>query len=132
MVRHIFFMSLIFLTACSANKSTDISYESNVFTSVNNDKAIVMQSGTEFQINLQSNPTTGFSWAVDATTPSVVTILSKEFNADSSDRVGVPGKTTWNLIANQVGTTLLHFSYKQQWGKNVKPSRVVTFEVDVR
>ena len=132
MFRTLIFISLLLLTSCAANKSIDISYQTNMFTSVNNDKVIVMQSGTEFQITLQSNPATGFSWVTEFTSPSVVTILSKKFTADNSNRVGVPGFTTWNLQANNTGTTLIHFSYERQWEENGKPSRVVTFEVDVR
>ena len=105
---------------------------SRPFSSVDSARTIVLAKNRTFEIVLPSNPSTGFDWVLQIGDSQVVTNKSHRFVPDSSGRVGVPGTTTWSLRTGNTGDTKLTFSYKRPWEKEVQPSRVEVFTINVR
>ena len=105
---------------------------SRPFSPVDANSEIVLATNHTFEIVLPSNPTTGYSWSLHIDQPSVVRTISDQYIADSSGRVGVGGNTTWTLSTGDSRTAILTFSYNRSWEKDIPPSRVVVFTINVR
>lgn len=74
----------------------------------------------ETQIQLASNPTTGYSWRLAA--PSkLFEVVKDEYKADYAKPVvvGSGGTQVFTLKAKQVGTEKLSFEYVRPWEKDV-------------
>ena len=131
-MRAIFLFCFILFVSCESPQTISPPVIGNSLTAVDAQKVFVLQSGSIFQVSLPSNPSTGFSWVVDIENPEIVQMLSKSYVANKSGRMGVGGDTRWVFQADGVGKSNITFSYQRQWEKEVKPSRVVTFKLDVR
>ena len=83
-------------------------------------------------IELESNPTTGYTWALEIKPEGSITKMLREYTASSGDLVGIGGTTSWTLTASKVGTTTVTFRYERPWEKGVKPAREVAFTIKVR
>ena len=59
--------------------------------------------GKNFVIKLESNPTTGYEWAVKGT-PENVTFISSNYEKPSTDAVGAPGQQLLTFKATKAGT----------------------------
>jgi predicted secreted protein len=110
----------------------DGSVRKRLFSSVDASREIVLAPNRTFEIVLPSNPSTGYDWVLSINHPEVVQNVSHSFTPDSSGRVGVSGETTWSLRTSKTGETKLTFSYKRQWETDTKPTRMVTFSINVR
>ena len=94
-------------------------------------QSIAIALHRECIIALRSNPTTGYTWTLSIEPSGVITTKSKEFIANTSDRVGVGGTTSWLLMANRVGLTTLTFHYQRPWETGAKPTREVVYKFKV-
>jgi len=119
-------------SSCASLSIEDSNVISRPFSSVDSSSDIVLATNQTFEIVLPSNPTTGYSWSLHIDQPLVVRTISDQYVADSSGRVGVGGNTTWLLDTGNSGTAALTFSYNRSWEKEIPPSRVVVFTIDVR
>lgn len=92
------------------------------------------KTGETFTIALESNHTTGFSWALDGKEESsVVHKLSDDYINDPHlpGMVGYGGTEHWKFRAEKQGTTVLHFVYRRPWEKGSKPARERSIKVVV-
>ncbi len=74
--------------------------------------------GDEIVIELDSNPTTGFSWSVVAPTDELIVALeSSEYIPDEvpADIAGSGGTEIFRFRATGVGTTTIMLEYIQPW-----------------
>ena len=131
-MRAIFLFCFILFVSCESTQTISPPVNGNSFTAVDAQKVLVLQSGSIFQVSLPSDPSTGFSWVIDIENPGTVQMLSKRYVANQSGRMGVGGDTRWVFQADGFGKSNITFSYLRQWEKEIKPSRVVTFKLDVR
>jgi inhibitor of cysteine peptidase len=93
---------------------------------------IVVNSGDEFVIVLDSNPTTGYSWAVAGQTdPRVVEIVGSNYVAPDTELVGAPGKDYWTFKAAGKGNTSITLEYGRPWEQDQPPADQMTFQVEV-
>lgn len=69
------------------------------------------------QVELSSNPTTGFSWACEIENPAVVEILSDSYKQNPAPKgmVGVGGVQTFVFACKQSGISALTFTYRRPW-----------------
>jgi len=93
-------------------------------------KTIVANVGDSVVLSLPSNPSTGFSWAVTATTRTLGYPTTR-FVRGSSNAVGSGGtaKFTWKT-ANLLSPAGLHrvtVAYRRPWETNVAPAQTFTF-----
>ncbi len=88
-------------------------------TGANTGKPMVLHRGQSVGIELQTNPSTGYSWKVDADRGLKV-IVTDTVNT----RPGVPGApsvVTYRVVAAKRGTYRLTFRYMRPWeGKAVR------------
>ena len=126
-----FLVFLILLTSCTSSLTIDRVAMSYPLTITETSQSIAIALHRECIIALQSNPTTGYTWTLSIEPAGVITTKSKEVIANTSDRVGVGGTTSWLLMANRVGSTTLTFHYQRPWETGVKPTREVMYKFKV-
>jgi inhibitor of cysteine peptidase len=102
-----------------------------VVTKAQHQSKIKVLKNTEFQVLLDSNPTTGFSWRVLSFDSTILQMKKEEFLADKSaeDRVGAGGKQIFKFKTIANGTTDLQLIYQRPWEKDT--SRADRFRVKI-
>jgi len=98
-------------------------------------ETITKKAGETFTIPLESNITTGYSWALDGKEDSaVVRKLGHDYVSDPHlpGMVGYGGTEHWEFRAGKKGSTILHFVYRCAWEKDVEPARERSFKVVVQ
>lgn len=99
------------------------------FTKADAGKTITVKSGETFNIVLDGNPTTGFTWEVAPESSAPVALQGEPaFKAESS-AVGAGGQLTLTFKATAAGQGLLKLLYHQPWEQTTPPAD--TFEVNL-
>lgn len=94
---------------------------------------IEVVKGQEFEIDLTSNASTGYSWAVaDTYDKNVITKVSSTYIATVTDKVGVPGSEQWVFKGTATGSTQLTFNYARQWEAASSQADSKTYTVTVK
>lgn len=121
-------LSLILLfvfTACSSNTVTgpEISKQDN-------GKSVSFNSGTDFNLVLEGNPTTGFTWKI-ISIDTVKIQPSGEYNYESYNKNadGSPGRFTFKFKAKEKGASTLKLGYLRVWEKGIPP--IDSFKVKI-
>jgi inhibitor of cysteine peptidase len=127
MCKFIIFILLLLIVKCTPEQ------EMLILTNENNGQPIKLTLHQEFQIELVSNPTTGFNWTlVDTTTNSIHLVQSQFQLAADQNIVGAPGKQLFYLQANAVGQTEVKLIYQRPWEKDVAPVDSFCVVIDVK
>ena len=91
-------------------------------TAKDNGRKVAMRKGTEFDLALRQNVTTGYSWqVVSHGKPVVEQVGEGAFVADSTLH-GAGGTVTFRFRAVAEGEGTLKLVYVRSWEKNVKPA----------
>lgn len=115
MFKSIILLIILLLTTCGQN------HKMLVLKKENTGQQIAVKFQQEFQIELDANPTTGYTWTLIDTLPSIKSsLLSSQFKK-SSELLGAPGKQIFNFKANFTGKMELRLIYHRQWEKNTAP-----------
>lgn len=95
-------------------------------------KTVDAETGEYFDISLESNPTTGYSWQVTQyPSKKVVKLLNSRYVEPSSDAMGAPGTEVWQFQAVGKGSTRMVMKYSQPWDKKAPPAKRYTLTVNV-
>ncbi len=87
-----------------------------VVTKEQNQGKIRIARNSDFQVLLDANPTTGFSWKIVSYDSTRIKFKKEEFLANANDRiVGAPGKQMFKFKAINTGTTDLDMVYQRPW-----------------
>ncbi len=98
-------------------------------TAANANQSIEAKVGDTLVVELEGNPTTGFTWEATELDQAVLEQVGEpEFNAES-DLLGAPGVISLRFKATGPGQTLLKLVYHQPWEQDVPPEE--TFEVTI-
>lgn len=89
---------------------------------------IEVAAGEELAVVLPANPTTGYSWQVEAD-GSYLALLSQQFET-SGPGVGAGGREVFRFRALQLGKTHLRFHYRRPWEGQARETR--DYEVTIR
>ena len=83
-------------------------------------------------IELQGNPTTGYSWEYTMSPENVIREVSNEYIADKTETnvVGSGGKFVFTFEAVTQGETTLVFSYRRPW-EDDPPAQIMIFRAIV-
>jgi predicted secreted protein len=93
---------------------------------------IVTAQGEQVVIELASNPTTGFSWALSGQPdPMVVTLMANDYAPSPSPTLGASGHQRWTFRAVGLGSTTIRFAHGRTW-QQTPPDKTATFTVIVR
>jgi len=103
-------------------------------TDADNGKTVTITKGQSLLLKLQSNPTTGYKWAVSSTDRTFGYPASERF-VKNSDAVGSGGlqRFTWktNSPLDLTGTHKVTLEYKRSWETQAAPAKTFTFTVKV-
>lgn len=95
-----------------------------------NGRHVTLHPGDQLVIELESNPSTGYTWEVVQVDPSLLAQQGKSsFQAASTGLVGAPGIQTLTFKALKAGSATLTLGYLRSWETGVPP--VNTFQVTV-
>ena len=96
-------------------------------------KLAPLQQGETFEITLEANATTGFSWEIAQIDKDIVQLVGSEYvpdpNAEGLDGKG--GKAVFRFQAVGSGETTLKWVYHRPWEKDVEPLRTHVVQVSV-
>ena len=97
------------------------------------DPADPMEQGETFEIALEANATTGFSWEIAEIDEDIVQLVSSEYVPDSNaERLpGKGGKTVFRFQAVGSGETTVKLVYRRPWEKDVEPLETHVVQVSV-
>ena len=82
--------------------------------------------GQEFNVNLASNPTTGYHWALaKALDHKLLKLVNTQFQPSpgSQNRVGTGGREVWTFRAVGEGYTVIEFKIRPGVGKGQAPGQ---------
>ena len=89
--------------------------------------------GQTVVLALDSNPTTGFGWAIADVDKSVLRpIGDSSFQPSNTNLTGAGGVESFRFEATNAGLTTLKLVYRRPWETNVAPARTFTVQVAVR
>lgn len=91
--------------------------------------------GQTLVVTLDSNPTTGYKWAVADVDKKVLTQVGDSvYEASNANPkiVGAGGTETFRFQAADAGTTTLALFYRRSWETGVAPIKVFTVKVTVQ
>jgi inhibitor of cysteine peptidase len=97
-----------------------------------NESALTMRVGSQLEIELDANPTTGYQWEVVQLDN---TILEQDGDLDyraSSQLTGASGKSTFHFTAIHVGEAKVDLVYRRAWETDVAPAQTYSLQVNVR
>ena len=120
------------LTACSQNIAT--AEPSTAVVNVSDPaKILEAAAGNEFKIVIDSNPTTGYHWAlVGELDADVIEFVSQEYAADEPVMPGSGGADIWTFKALSAGETQITLGYYPPSNDPVEPQQTLTFTVTVK
>ena len=97
-----------------------------------NGNQITLQKGQTLTVELEANPTTGYTWEMVEPEGAVLSQVGEpEFKADS-DLLGAPGTLTLRFEAVQAGQMELRLVYHRPWETGVEPLETFTVQVTVQ
>ncbi len=95
-------------------------------------KIIKVQVEQEFTITLEANATTGYQWQLaKPLDEAMFQLVSSEYIADKTNRVGSGGKQVWIFKALKPGEAGIYFKYVRPWEKDVPPVKKESFLITI-
>lgn len=90
--------------------------------------SIDISVGETFEVVLEGNATTGFTWIVESGDPGIVEVMGEPSFEPESDLVGAGGEFTFTFEGKAPGTTTLEMAYRRSF-ETAPPEQ--TFSVTV-
>jgi inhibitor of cysteine peptidase len=88
--------------------------------------------GQQIKVSLDSNPTTGYRWALNGALPSQIEqVGDPKFTAQSS-AVGAGGVEVWTFVGKSAGACTLKLKYWRSFEPTAVPGNVFEVALDVR
>jgi len=111
------------MAGCGGNKKETVEDNSKTLGNVTYE-AIQVNAGEEFQVTLDSNPTTGYEWSITTVPdPKVVSKVGSKFIAPTdADTLGAPGREVWTFKGVGAGKTDIVFESRQVSDKSGTPA----------
>jgi len=129
-------MGLI-LIAGSAGCSSEskVQADSKTYGDKDNGTAISLKVNGTFQIRLEANATTGYSWnPAKDTNFEILAMEASQYEPDSTDKeiAGGGGYALFNFKALKKGQTDLVLEYQRTWETGVEPAKTFKISVTVK
>jgi inhibitor of cysteine peptidase len=100
-----------------------------------NGRQIELTKGQTFNVTLETNPSTGYSWEIVELNNSIIQKIGdavSEPNITEKNMVGVPVMHTFQFEVINTGQTTLKIVYHRIWEKDVAPVNTFSVELFVR
>jgi inhibitor of cysteine peptidase len=98
----------IVLASCSINGGDD---EDHLLTNDDSGQTVEVNQGDRIRIELESNPTTGYEWALDSTDETILVYEGSTYESEDGNRVGQGGIQTLTFQAAEPGQAEIHLKY---------------------
>jgi inhibitor of cysteine peptidase len=92
---------------------------------------VELETDQRLDINLEGNPTTGYTWEIMNIDKRILLQESEKFKPES-DLEGSPGLFVFRLMAVEKGQTDIVLIYHRPWEKEVEPLSTFFIKVIVR
>ena len=103
-----------------------------VRASLDKDMTVDIKQGQTLELEVDSNPTTGYSWDVTSSVNAGVLRQKRKYKyIPESDLVGAGGIQIFYFEGLQRGTAELTFEYRRPWEKDKEPARKCLVRVNV-
>ena len=116
---------IVLLTACSPQPEAPLQ-----LTQKDSGSAQTLSAGQQLIISLESNPTTGYRWGVDGTTPAQLEQAGEPTYTSGSSAIGAGGTEVFTFTAKDPGEGTLRLKYFRSFEPTAAPAG--TFEVIVK
>ncbi len=124
------FHGLFLLTCLASLAASNVSADLHFGYGKAQEGRVLIPRGGTFEVTLDSNPTTGYSWAYSSISSNNLSLISNEFIRPQNSRlVGSGGKQVFVFKAD--GPTTLHLRYARAWENNAEPASSVSVKVEV-
>ena len=121
-MKKIIFFALIFICSISLCLAENLTQ----------DKTIKVEAGQDFTITLEANVTTGYEWQLaKPLDESMLQLVSSQYVAEKTNRVGSGGRQVWVFKALKAGKTAISFEYERPWEKNTPPAKEESFLINI-
>ncbi|NNK91867.1 MAG: protease inhibitor I42 family protein [Acidimicrobiia bacterium] len=116
--------------ACGSDSATDTG-DLRVLTEAENGQEVLFDSGEQFEVRLESNASTGFSWEIAGETgPMAVELRTRSYVEPDTDLVGAPGTEVFRFEA--IGDAeILRLEYIRSFDDPPIPERIIEYIVRV-
>ena len=129
----------MFLVACAApGQKAWVEVSCDEFND-NHDinQMLEVQSGEIFEVNLCSNPTTGFQWLEEAQISDSVVLKQEDHKfigpeSEPPPPPGTPGQEVWTFKALKKGSSTIYLEYSRPWEGGEKGEWTCTVNVIVK
>lgn len=112
--------------ACSSDSS-----ETAVYDDADSGTEILVEAGEQFEIRLDANPSTGYTWEIaDGAGPNAVELITRDHEPADTDVVGASGIDVFVFEAI-AGAQVLRLEYVRSFDDPVVPERIVEYVVRV-
>ncbi|MEA3490217.1 MAG: protease inhibitor I42 family protein [Candidatus Omnitrophota bacterium] len=109
-------MMLICLTGCGRRE--------DVVLRLDADRRIDIEKGQILRIEMDSNPTTGYSWTLSEFIDNgVLRQAGKPGYVRTTDRIGGGGVETYRFEGMEKGQAKLTFEYRRPWEEGKEPAK---------
>jgi inhibitor of cysteine peptidase len=116
---------LVLMNGCASKKTK--------LTAVDNNGQVDLRVGDSFVVELDGNPSTGYTWtAKDLDTSMFQQVGDPEFESSNPGLIGSGGSLTLTFKTLKAGTTALTLVYHRPWEMDVKPQDTFTVSVVVK
>lgn len=125
--RHLLLLPLVVVLAACSDQPV-------VITEKEAGQVVEVPKGGRLQIQLESNPTTGFSWAVTRIDSEILKPTQDSYftqNSGAGDVVGAGGIETLVYKAVKAGSSDLRLEYRRPFEQGGVPEKVLSYEVKV-
>jgi inhibitor of cysteine peptidase len=94
-------------------------------------QTVAVGVGQQFAVQLEANPTTGYTWQLTADPGAPVQVLGHSYSPAPPQQPGSGGTELFTFKAVAAGTTTLAFGYLRPWETGVAPVQTAAFPVKV-
>lgn len=96
-------------------------------------KAYTVGVGETFNLSLDSNPTTGYTWTLsDAWDKTILTLAGEDYHSQANENVvGQGGQEIFRFKALKSGKTEINLIYSRPW-ESVQPLKKFTAQIEVK
>jgi len=121
---------VVALASCGDDDATESAVRT--FTEADSGEEVLVEPGDRFDLRLESNATTGYSWVLDeASTGDVVELADEAYIEPDTDALGAPGEQVFTFEAVEPGTTTLRLEYVRPFEDEPAPAEMVELVVRV-
>jgi inhibitor of cysteine peptidase len=120
-----FTLAIVPMAGCNSSQTK--------LTVLNNGKTVNVKSGELIVVELEGNPSTGYTWEAKDLDASVLQQVGEiAFKSNNPGLVGAGGTLTLTYKALKTGTTDLQLVYHRPWETDVEPLSTYGVKINIK